>query len=77
MTTRRSDPERGTTRSQKGDLYQVDVPHFCAGLVVYGGVVGEAAPILNWVIGKPLSDLERWVRVKGGTLVKVPPLARP
>lgn len=34
-------------------LYQITAPHYCAGVVVEGGVCREAAPILHWAVGKP------------------------
>lgn len=39
-------------------LWQISAPHFCAGLIVVGDKVKDAAPILKWSIGKDWP----WVR---------------
>jgi hypothetical protein len=48
--------------------YRIDVHYACAGVQVKYGVVVKAAPIHNWMRGKPLPDIERWVAHKGGTI---------
>jgi hypothetical protein len=52
-------------------LYQLTLPHLCAGLVVAGGRVTRAAPILRWTIGKPAKQVWLWAQTKGGTCVRV------
>jgi hypothetical protein len=56
---------------KEGDLYRVVLPYFVAGVIVRMGVVVEAAPILRGAVGKKLSDLETWVRKKGGNLCSI------
>lgn len=41
-------------------LVQVTAPHFCAGIIVRRDKVIEAAPILQWTLGKPYSWLRRY-----------------
>jgi len=33
-------------------LYQITAPHYCAGIIIRGGRVIEAAPILRWTLEK-------------------------
>lgn len=53
------------------ELYQVTAPHFCAGVVVRGGIVVETAPILaymrEWNLGRSLDYCKR----KGWKMVSV------
>ena len=47
-------------------LYQITAPHYCAGLTVNNfGIVSDAAPIINWAIGKNYLDVFRQFRKKG------------
>jgi hypothetical protein len=52
-------------------LYQATTRYFCCGLEVESGRVMSAAPIIKWMIGKSLADVESWLRRKGGKLEKV------
>lgn len=52
-------------------LYQVTSGYFCAGIVVKGGHITEAAPILKWTIGKRLVSFEVTAKLKSWTLIKV------
>lgn len=47
-------------------LLQVTLPYACFGVVLSGGQVVEAAPIAQWMIGKPFSFVVKWVERKGG-----------
>lgn len=40
-------------------LWQIDAPHFNAGIEIFKDVVFSAAPILDWAIG------QKWKKVKG------------
>lgn len=48
-------------------LIRVDAPHFVAGLVLDDGLCVQAAPILNWTVGKRWAELrvyfdrKRWI----------------
>lgn len=46
-------------------LVRVVAPHFVAGIVVVGGRVTEAAPILSWTIGKDQDWLRGYFKRKG------------
>lgn len=46
-------------------LYRVTAPHLCAGMVVLGFHVVEAAPILRWAIGKHVTFLQGYFKRKG------------
>lgn len=59
------------TRLLAADLYQIDAPHFCAGLLVEHGCVWKAAPILNWAIGKKIDDVIAYSRRKRWTIAQV------
>lgn len=54
------------------DTYRVSAPHFVAGVVVYNGLIINAAPILKWCIGNRLSyfrgycDKKKWQIEKVG-----------
>jgi hypothetical protein len=52
-------------------LYQATTRYFCCGLEAENGCVVNAAPIIRWMVGKPLADVENWLRRKGGKLEKV------
>jgi hypothetical protein len=53
-------------------LVQVTAPRFCAGIVLTGDVVTEAAPILAWTVGKRRDWLREYFRRKDWTAVIVP-----
>lgn len=38
-------------------LWHIDAPHYNAGIVIRNGYCVEAAPILNWAVGKRESYL--------------------
>lgn len=46
-------------------LWRIVAPHYVAGLIVSGGVVVEAAPILGWSVGKEWRGVRRYLRGKG------------
>ena len=49
-----------------GRLFQVTAPYFCAGFIVGRGSVyiTRAAPIINWMIGKPWELMRIYCRHK-------------
>ena len=54
-------------------LYQAKTSYFCAGFEVdINGIIRNAAPIIKWVVGKPLSFFRWWVTMKSGSIVEVP-----
>jgi hypothetical protein len=46
-------------------LWQIDAPHFCCGVVVKDGRISEAAPILQWAIGKDWQWFKKYCQSKG------------
>jgi len=53
-------------------LWQIDVGYACAGVVTdEKGIIRVAAPIFKWAKGKTISEIERWVQKKCGTLRRV------
>lgn len=48
-------------------LVQVKAPHFTAGLILRGGRVYAAAPILRWAKGKTRDELRAYFKGKGWT----------
>ena len=46
-------------------LVRVEAPHFCAGLLVRGGVCVWTAPILRWAKGLPEDELRNRFRSHG------------
>ncbi len=57
-------------------LVRVVAPHFVAGLVCHGDHCTDAAPILEWAIGKTREDLRTYFANKGWTASIVIPKAR-
>ena len=45
-------------------LLWIDAPHFCCGVVVSKTHVVDAAPILRWAIGRPISQFSWYCRSK-------------
>jgi hypothetical protein len=59
-------------------LWQVTLPHFCAGLVTDAeGDVRQAAPILHWAVGKNVGSVAAWARNRRGTVREVKTLGSP
>lgn len=60
-------PLRGET------IYTVELPargrhgYVNCGVIVLGGMVVEAAPIMRKFVGQPISNVERWAHAQGGT----------
>lgn len=52
-------------------LQRVQTHYFTAGLVVENDIVVEAAPILDWAIGKHLPVVKAWAETKGGSVKEV------
>lgn len=46
-------------------LVRVELHYACYGLVVVGGVVRAAPPIAHWMIGKPDTEVARWLHRRG------------
>ena len=53
------------------DLYRVTTPYMCCGLLVRGGVVRIAAPIMKWSVGKSITDVRSWVESKGYKMSRI------
>lgn len=49
-------------------LYRVTAAHFVAGLVVRGGIIVEAAPIIRWSQNTLFSEFYRYAGSKGWTV---------
>ena len=57
-------------------LYRVDTGYYCAGLVTDdAGIVVDAAPVLAWSIGKPISVVFAWVLVNKGPTASMGPVS--
>lgn len=52
-------------------LYRVQGPYFTAGLLLRMGLVYGAAPILRYMLGWPLAQVEEYVRQRGWSIVIV------
>lgn len=52
-------------------LAQVTAPHFCAGIVLVGGVVVETAPILAYMRGWDAARVFGYVKRKGWVVARV------
>ena len=48
------------------ELWGVDLPYACFGLLVERGVVVQAAPIARWSEGRPIEAVARYYRGKRG-----------
>jgi hypothetical protein len=46
-------------------LLRVVAPHYCAGAVFKNGECIRAAPIIKWMVGKPPSEIKRFLVNKG------------
>jgi hypothetical protein len=53
------------------DLYQTGDKKFVAGLLVEGGVVKKAAPIIKWMVGKRIEDVEKQAKQSHWFFIKV------
>ncbi len=51
--------------SDTGVWWRIEAPHFVAGLVVKGGRVAGAAPIIAWSRGKSLDWMVDYCHKKG------------
>ena len=52
-------------------LFQITAPHYCAGLIVRGRFVVDAAPILQWCIGKSRPEVMNYFARKGFSVRKI------
>lgn len=57
--------------------YQIHAPHFCAGIIVSGDTVLQAAPILHWTVGRSFERTRSYFEQKGWRIVPVPTAAHP
>lgn len=48
------------------ELWSIDVPWACFGLIAQNGVVIEVAPIAKWANGKTTEEVLGYFRRKGG-----------
>lgn len=44
------------------------LPHYMCQFVVRAGRIVEAAPVMQWAIGRPIGVFRKWVRSKGGRI---------
>lgn len=51
--------------------YQINAPHFCAGVIVSNGLVFQAAPILGWAVTKPFTTLRDYCQKRGWAIVPI------
>jgi hypothetical protein len=56
---------------EPGQLYRVDLPYACFGIVGVNSIVMEAAPIAGWMVGKHLDDMKSWTARKGGSIAPI------
>ena len=51
----------------KTALVRITMPHYVCGLIINEDhTVIQAAPIMQWAIGKPIHQVIRWAKNKGG-----------
>jgi len=43
----------------------IDAPHYYAAVISRNGKIIDAAPVLNWAVGKKLYDINRYCERKG------------
>ena len=53
-------------------LWRVTYRNVCAGVLVSDSKIVSAAPVLRWSVGKSLKFLQHWVKLKRGTVERVP-----
>jgi len=51
-------------------LYIIDLPYANFGIIADNDIVIRAAPIGDWMVGKNVAFISRWVNKKGGTIKK-------
>ena len=49
----------------KDGIYRITAGHFCTAFVVRSGRIAAIAPIVKYMIGWPLGNIERYVAKKG------------
>ena len=52
-------------------IYRIVLSYAVYGIEVHAGKVVDAAPMGEWMVGKNIEYIKRWVRRKGGTMEKV------
>jgi hypothetical protein len=52
------------------ELYWINLPYACYGVVVSNNIIINAAPIANWSIGKDINYFLNWVQRKKGIVEK-------
>ena len=58
------------------ELYSINLSFANFAIIVRDGMVIDAAPIMRWVIGKPLQVAVDYVARRGGTIEKVERIGR-
>ena len=53
-------------------LYRVETPHFVAGFTLSNETVVTAAPIIAWMVGKPMTVIQQYCCSKKWMLKAVP-----
>ena len=46
------------------EMYEITSPYYCAGLIVKNNTVIESAPIIKWMTGKNISEVEEYCKFK-------------
>lgn len=56
-------------------LWRAELPHFCCGFLVQGGVIVEAAPIMYWAVKQRLSpqQFQAWALQRKGRAFQLDP----
>jgi hypothetical protein len=52
----------------EGNMFRVNLPYACGGVIVKEDQVVQTAPIFNWMVGKSIGFITRWVNAKGGEI---------
>ena len=58
-------------RMRRDGWYRIVSSYFVAGLRVEGGKVVTAAPIIGWMVGKPVRSIRAWLLVKRCIVEKI------
>jgi hypothetical protein len=58
-------------QTETGQLYRVDLPYACFGIVGVNSIVMEAAPIAGWMVGKHFDAMKSWIARKGGSITPI------
>lgn len=57
--------------SSQQRLFQIDAGYYCAGLIVEDVLIIDSAPILKWMIGKYITEIEQYCKYKKFKLIEI------